>query len=157
MFHYLFTNDLRISTLEASLNKAGYSFVNNTVPTATENKNDNNNMMTLGFYFCLTSTSNCAKLCADGKIRAVVLNFIKKFQFPNPRTMESLKDAENDGIILAPLRLILQILYFMKIQNPSDAYLTRDEIANFIFFNYDIAKTQTPNVSELIMQIKELI
>ena len=155
MFHYLFTNDLRISTLEASLQRAGACFVTDTVPSATENKNDNNNMMTLGFYFNLTRDSNCAKLCSEGKIRTVVLNFIKKFQFPNPRTMESFNDAVNDNISLAPLRLILQILYFMKMQTPNDAYITREEIANFIFYNYDIAKTLTPNVSSLIAQIIE--
>lgn len=155
MFHYLFTNDLRISSLESSLKKAGHCFATNTVPTATENKNENNNMLTLGFYFNLTHTSNCAKLCDADDIRTVVLNFIKKFQFPNPRTMESFNDAVNDSISLAPLRLILQILYFMKLQTPADAYLTREEITNFIFFNYDVAKKQTPNISELIMQITE--
>ena len=153
MFHYLFTNDLRISTLENSLKRAGTCFSTDTVPSATENKNDNNNMMTLGFYFNLTQTSNCAKLCSEGKIRTVVLNFIKKFQFPNPRTMESFNDAVNDKINLAPLRLILQVLYFMKMQAPSDAYLTREEITNFIFYNHDIAKTLTPNVPALITQI----
>lgn len=155
MFHYLFTNDLRISTLEASLQRAGKCFVTDTVPSAAENKNDNNNMMTLGFYFNLTQTSNCAKLCSEGKIRTVVLNFIKKFQFPNPRTMESFNETVNDNISVAPLRIILQILYFMKMQAPDDAYLTREEIANFIFYNSEIAKTHTPNVSALIAQIIE--
>lgn len=42
MYHYLFTNDLRISTLDNSLQNAGHCFVTGTVPTATENKSVNN-------------------------------------------------------------------------------------------------------------------
>ena len=61
MYHYLFTNDLRISTLDNSLQNAGHCFVTGTVPTATENKSANNNMKTLGFYFNLTEDSICAK------------------------------------------------------------------------------------------------
>ena len=86
MYHYLFTNDLRISVLDTSLQKAGECFVTNTVPSSAEDKSANNNMMTLGFYFTLNENSNCAKAAANGDVRAVVLNFIKKFQFPNLRT-----------------------------------------------------------------------
>ena len=51
MYHYLFTNDLRISVLDESLKKAGHCFATNTVPSSTVDKSANNNMMTLGFYF----------------------------------------------------------------------------------------------------------
>ena len=44
MFHYLFTNDLRISTLDSSLKKAGTCILSNTVPTAVQNKSENNNI-----------------------------------------------------------------------------------------------------------------
>ena len=46
MFHYLFTNDLRISNLESFLTEAGKCFVEDTVPSAAEDKNANNNMNT---------------------------------------------------------------------------------------------------------------
>ena len=133
MYHYLFTNDLRISTLNESLKRAGHCFMTNSVPSAQENKNDNNNMKTLGFYFNLTESSNCAVACANGDIRKVVLNFIKKFQFPNPRTSESLNDSINDGIVVAPMRVVLQVLYNMQMLYPTAAYLTREEIKDFIF------------------------
>ena len=80
MSHYLFTNDLRISVLDESLKKAGQCFTTNTVPPSSVDKSANNNMMTLGFYFTLNENSNCAKAAAAGNTRAVVLNFIKKFQ-----------------------------------------------------------------------------
>ena len=151
MFHYLFTNDLRISNLESFLIEAGKCFVENKVPSAYEDKNANNNMNTLGFYFNLTEESNCAKLCSNGKIRPVVLNFIKKFQFPNPRTTDSLNEAINDGILIAPLRIIIQSLYFMNMINKDEAYLTDKEIADYIFFNDEIAKN--PNIFNLVNKI----
>ena len=156
MYHYLFTNDLRISSLDESLRRAGRCFVTNTVPTSTEDKSANNNMLTLGFYFTLTSTSVCAKAAANGDIRSVVLNFIKKFQFPNPRTQESFNDSKEDGITLAPMRVIVKALYILSLLYPSEeAYLTKEEIRDFIFYNSTIAKTTNPDISLMISQILE--
>ena len=74
MYHYLFTNDLRISVLDESLKKAGHCFATDTVPTSAEDKSANNNMMTLGFYFNLTKDSNCAKVAAKMGIRIICLH-----------------------------------------------------------------------------------
>lgn len=153
MFHYLFTNDLRISKLSESLVRAGKCFVTDTVPTADANKSENNFMNTLGFYFNLTKDSNCAKECANNNIRKVILNFIKKFQFPNPRTTESLNQSVSDGIVLAPMRMILQVLYTMSMTCPKDARLTMNEVVNFIFYNNAIAKNESPNIHGLIQDI----
>ncbi len=154
MYHYLFTNDLRISVLDESLKKAGHCFVTNTVPTATEDKSANNNMMTLGFYFNLNGNSNCAKNAESGNTRAVVLNFIKKFQFPNMRTSAAFNASKEDGIMLVPMRLIIKLLYAMSLlYGNTTAYLTKDEIKYFIFYNDSAAKTKFPNISELIKDI----
>lgn len=156
MFHYLFTNDLRISNLESTLKKTGECFITNTVPSASDNKSENNNMMTLGFYFNLTENSRCAVACSEGKVREVVLNFIKKFQFPNVRTSESYKLSLEDGIKIAPLRLIVQILYLLNLKNQdNEAYLTRGEIENFIFYNSAAAKVERVDIEGLIDQILE--
>ena len=144
MYHYLFTNDLRISVLDESLKKAGHCFVTNTVPSSTEDKSANNNMMTLGFYFTLNESSNCAKVAESGNVRAVVLNFIKKFQFPNMRTTAAYNDAKNDGIKLVPMRMIVKLLYTMNLLHGSlVAYLTKEEIKDFIFYNSEVAKIST--------------
>lgn len=153
MYHYLFTNDLRISNLENFLIDAGKCFVEDRVPTANEDKNANNNMNTLGFYFNLTKDSNCAKYCANKNIRPVILNFIKKFQFPNPRTTESINDSMADNITLAPLRTIIQVLYFMNNINKEEAYLSDTEIGNYIFFNDKIAKSKNPDIISLAKDI----
>ena len=155
MYHYLFTNDLRISTLQETLKRTGNAFITDSVPSAIENKSENNNMLTIGFYFNLTKTSNCAAACANNDTRDVVLNFIKKFQFPNPRTPESLAACLSDGISVAPLRLILQVLYIMNMVHPSSAHLSREEILNFIFYNSAVAKNRVPDIIALIEQIIE--
>ncbi|WP_278906884.1 AAA family ATPase [Faecalitalea cylindroides] len=154
MFHYLFTNDLRISHLDSFLKETAICFKNNTVPSANEDKNANNNMNTLGFYFNLTSESNCTKVCAKGDVRKIVLNFIKKFQFPNPRTQSSFKTNVDEGIVFAPMRTIIQTLYIMKMTLPREqAYLTNYEILFYMFFNEKVAKKKNPDLTELIKTI----
>ena len=153
MFHYLFTNDLRISNLDNVLQEAGRCFKDDCVPSASEDKNANNNMNTLGFYFNFTRDSNCSIEAAKGNVRTVVLNFIKKFQFPNPRTDASLNDAVNDNISLAPMRTIVSILYTMQTVCPDDAYLTNREIADYVFFYDAVAKTEKPDILAAIKEI----
>ena len=77
-------------------------------------------MMTLGFYFTLNENSNCAKAAAAGNTRAVVLNFIKKFQFPNMRTNVAFNECKDDGIKLAPMRVIVKVLYTMNLLHGRD-------------------------------------
>lgn len=156
MYHYLFTNDLRISVLDESLVKAGRCFATNSVPSSTVDKSANNNMMTLGFYFNLTEDSNCAKVAASGDVRTVVLNFIKKFQFPNLRTSAAYMDSKSDGIILAPMRIIVKILYTMNLINEGSAsHLSKEEIKYFVFYNEKVAKTKHPDIPLLIHDIYE--
>jgi hypothetical protein len=147
---------LRISFLNESLKKAGKCFVTNTVPSSTEDKSANNNMMTLGFYFNLSENSNCAKVAASGDVRTVVLNFIKKFQFPNLRTNMAYSQSRDDGIILAPMRMIVKVLYTMNLlQGGLSAHLSRDEIKYFIFYNEKVAKNKFPDIPALIKDIME--
>lgn len=153
MFHYLFTNDLRISSLDESLNNAAKKIMSDSVPSAAENKSENNNIKTLAYYFNLTEDSNCSKAAANNDIRKVVLNFIRKFQFPNPRTNESLAETQSDGIVLAPLRLILKLLYIDSVFNANAKGFSRQELTNFIFYNEDVAKTRSPNIYELYTSI----
>ena len=154
MYHYLFTHDLRISKLNESLQLAGKLILEDRIPSASEDKSLNNNVNTLGFYFNLNNKGECAKAARDGRIREVVLNFIKKFQFPNFRTESSYREAIKDEISIAPMRIIVKILHTMNILiKNSDCYLSRDEIKNFIFYNKDVAKNRSPNLVSLIQQI----
>ncbi len=155
MYPYLFTNDLRISSLDSSIKDAANKFLTNTIPSADEDKSANNNIKTLGFYFNLQKDSRCSKIASQGNIRKVVLNFIKKFQFPNPRTFPSYKDCHQHNIKLAPMRFILRLLYIMSINEGTTAYLTIDEITNFIFYNSEVAKADSPDLVKIYSSIKE--
>lgn len=155
MFHYLFTNDLRISSLAKTMKDVAVMHIQETVPSAKEAKGVNNNAMTLGFYFNLMNRSYCSYAAANGNVRRVVLNFVKKFQFPNPRTIKSLQYEKADNIQLAPMRVILKLLYIIYITDGEDGYLTKDEIKEFVFYNTNVAKVRVPNLIEVYKDIKE--
>lgn len=155
MYHYLFTNDLRISSLDGSLREAAHKIITDSVPSASENKSMNNNIKTLSFYFNLTKDSNCTSIATEGNARKIVLNFIKKFQFPNPRTFEAYQNSHEDGIKLAPMRLILKLLYLMSMNEGQDATLSKDEIKSFIFYNSKVVSTFHPDIIELYLMIQE--
>lgn len=153
MYHYNFTNDLRISTLDEILRDAANAYLTDTVPSASEDKSKNNNYNTVGFYFNLKAKGNCAKLASKNQIKKVVLNFIKKFQYPNPRTPNDYTNAKNDGILLAPMRDIVKLLHIFSLINSEESYLTKEEIIYFIFYNNDLAKQQNYNLLATASQI----
>jgi len=129
MYNYLFTNDLRISDLDNRIITAARKISDNMVPTHDENKSENNNINTLKFYFSLYENSNTLNAATNGNTRGVILNFIKKFQYPNKRTEEAYRLNINEGIILAPLRTIVKLLYMMNIlKNDASVFVTKYEI-----------------------------
>ena len=142
-YHYLFTNDLRVSELEKKIKEFSKLILENNVPSANENKSLNNSINSIGFYFNLKNKGNIAKLALNGEIKLVILNFIKKFQYPNPRTKDSLKNNIKDEIQIAPLREILKLLFVANLMYTKEQYLTEDEISDFIFYNSKIAKKKS--------------
>ncbi len=155
MYHYNFTNDLRISNLDTSIKEAANCIFNDTIPSALVDKSKNNNIMTLKFYFNLNKNSICTKYSVSGYVRNVVLNTIKKFQFPNIRTKTDLDLYTKNGQQLAPMREIVKLLFLLTNFTPNDAYLTSDEIRLFIFYNEDIAKRKNYDLLNLVKQIIE--
>lgn len=153
MYHYNFTNDLRITYLDEILKEAANAFLTDTIPSADKDKSKNNNFMTVGFYFNLKAKGNCAKLASQGNIKKVVLNFIKKFQFPNPRTSNDYENSVKDKILLTPMRDIVKLLHILSLNNRSIAFLTKEEIKNFIFYNEDLAKRKNYNLLNTANQI----
>ena len=153
MYHYNFTNDLRITSLDEILIEASRAFLTNKLPSAVEDKSKNNNFMTVGFYFNLKAKGKCAELASKGNTKKVVLNFIKKFQFPNPRTSADYENSINDKILLAPMRDIVKLLHILSLNDRNIAYLTKDEIKSFIFYNDDLAKRKNYNLLLTASQI----
>ena len=153
MYYYNFTNDLRISTLTDSIKEAAQLIVSNSVPSASVDKSKNNNVNTLAFYFNLKQDNNCAKYASTGYVREVVLNFIKKFQFPNTRTSNDLNNYIANGQKLAPMREIIKVLNLLDSYTSQESYLTVDEIRLFIFYNDTISKHQNYNLVTLVQDI----
>lgn len=149
MFHYLFTHDTRCSELVKYLENAAAKIATNTIPSASVAKSENNNILTLQFYFNIYEGSNCLRLICLGDSKKVIVNFVKKFQFPNPRTTKSLSDALEDKIRVAPLRVTLQLLYALKQIDSNEAYLKESEILDFIFYNEAVAKSECPKIFEI--------
>lgn len=152
--HYLFTNDMRDSVLDSKAQEFARMFLNDTVPSANENKSLNNSANTIGFYLNLINKGNVALVAANGDIRKVVLNFIKTFQYPNPRTKDSFIKTIRDEIRLAPMREIIKLLFLYNQMFPDKAYLTIDEIRHFVFYNEKIAFCDNPNRIEVINDIE---
>ncbi|MGX7092568.1 AAA family ATPase [Hutsoniella sourekii] len=153
MFRYLFTNDIRISTLADRLIETANMVQTDTVPSASENKSANNNANTLIFYFNLYKDNGNTTAAINGYVKEVVLNFMIKFQFPNPRTKNSFRNSHEDGIKLKPYQEIFRLLYIGSFENP-DFYLTSDEIFKFIFLNPRVAKTNEINYIEVLNDLK---
>lgn len=129
-------------------------YILNAVPSADENKTENNVANTFGFYFNFRNRGIAANTAANGRYKKVLLNFVKKFQYPNPRAKESCDEPYVDGIYMAPLRSILKLLYIFYLNDGTNGYLTQDEITNFIFYNSDVAKNKTPNYFKVFNDIK---
>ena len=154
MFHYLFSNDFRISNLDDKMENIANLILTDSLPTAEEDKSLNNNGNTLGFYFNLKAKGNVAKIAAKGDVRRVVINFINKFQYPNTRQKQNFVDTVTDGIRLAPLRSVIKLLFFSKMIDGESGYLTREDISNFIFYNEDVAKNDNVNYLKVYNDIK---
>ncbi|WP_058309081.1 AAA family ATPase [Gracilibacillus massiliensis] len=153
MYRYLFTNDLRISGLTEKMKETAKLFLDDDVPKADENKSANNNANTLGFFFNLNNCGACTQEAAEGNVRKVVLNFIRKFQYPNPRTKESYYKSVEDGVKIAPLRSILKLLFVARMTDGIEGFLTKKEILEFIFFNDSVAKCDNVNYNKIYSQI----
>lgn len=146
---------MRVSSLENKIVSFANMYLTDSIPSANENKSLNNNAKSLGFYLNLISKGNVARLAASGNIRSVILNFIKTFQFPNPRTEDNFNAVTDAGIEIAPLREIIKILFLFNQIRDYDIYLTKEEITNFIFYNRDVALSKKIDRVNVIRQIEQ--
>lgn len=153
MYHYSFTNDIRIEKIDKVMQNIANQYLVNKIPSADDSKSTNNVANTLGFYFNFRNMGTCTKYASEGKYKLVLLNFVKKFQYPNPRAKESGIYVVNDKIQLAPLRSILRLLYVFYLNDGINGYLTQEEITDFIFFNEKVAKSKNIDYVQLYNDI----
>lgn len=130
---YLFSNDQRISALVERIQWVADYVMSGKNLKNIPGKSDNNNAATLEFYYNLYRNTENTKVAITNP-KEVVRNFVIKFQFPNPRTQESFNDSLNEGVFLAPYRMVVSILISLaKIEKRDYSYLTLEEILYYVF------------------------
>lgn len=147
---YLYTSDLRISELAERIRGAAKKFASGLSIT---DKSESNNSATLQFYFNLeqgTQTLEDAQHSPENVIR----NYILKFQFPNPRTAESLLDSIAEHTFLAPYRMVVSVLTeIAKIENTLVPRISLNEILYYIFCNKKVYTNPEINLRSLAKTI----
>lgn len=150
MFNYLYTNDMRISELPSSIKRVSEILLSGQDLYQVD-KSFGNNGATIQFYFNLQLGTETLSM-GQSDVLSCIRNFVLKFQFPNTRTSESLKNCISDGIYFAPFRAIVSTLVFMS-KNEHRSYLTHDEILYFFFCNQDVCRAPNFSVDYLVDQI----
>lgn len=160
-FYYNFTNDSRTDDF--------IKFRENLIRTAkcvegeiiNSNKTEKNVCGTLSFYFNIIQGGRFTKECIDGNVHNILINFIKKFQYPNPFEPGSKNKPKSSSVYkyssrnieIAPLRTIVKLIYVMSTVSKEESYLSIREIEDNIFFNADVAKNRKFNILELAQKI----
>lgn len=153
MWSYKITNDFRPSTQCSSVYEIATTYLDAEERLKNYNESFASNVQPyIGLHFGLKNGQCCAEESYKKNMDFVYLNFIKKFQFPNP-SQKDYQQTINDGIRLAPLREIVKILYYLKQRDEKQSFLTIEEISNFIFYNPNIAKVETINYDFIIADI----
>lgn len=153
MPRYLFTSDQRISSLSERIQKVAKHVTDGHSLSEITDKSDNNNATTLKAYYCLNEGSDVCKQSVYNPQYAI-RNFVKKFQFPNVRTQESLNDSIEDGILLAPFRVVVSLLAEMAAADSNkNSFITYDEILFYIFGDPVIYKNPNIDYKQLANRI----
>lgn len=150
---YLFSNDQRISALVERIQWVADYVISGKNLKNIPGKSDNNNAATLEFYYNLYQNTENTKVAITNP-KEVVRNFVLKFQFPNPRTQESFNDTLNDGVFLAPYRMVISILVSLaKIEKRGCSYLTLEEILYYVFADTNVCENPSVDCNRLASQI----
>lgn len=158
MNFYHFTNDFRFKELLINIKAVATHIETNewTHPTQTLKQAKNGWYPVYRFYFGLFNGSNNCKLVLDGKANLVIGEFIKKFQFPNPKSDKCggyFKKEFESGKFIAPLRTLLQLLFYMYNYKERSS-LTKDEFKKYILANDVLTDDKNLSVESLYSQIE---
>ena len=107
MVKYLYTSDLRISTLPDNIKDVANKVLTD---ISILGKSEANNAATLVDYFNLFKGTETCKDAANNP-RTAIRNYILKFQFPNTRTPESMNDALDERMWECNLNSVWFLFY----------------------------------------------
>lgn len=147
MLTYHFTNDLRIDKLEQNLKAIATHYKTGDWILDIDYKGAKKGWIpAYELYFGLYEGSNNVELLSEGGFIEIIAEFVKKFQFPNPRRItevNAMKIQMENGQLLAPLRQLVKLLFYKSlVEQTSEAVITQEEYQRYILFNDSIAKNQ---------------
>lgn len=156
MLYYHFTNDLRFAQVFQNMDSVANHIKNGIWehPNQTLNQAKNGWYPVYEFYFGLYKNSHNVDLILDGKQNFVLGEFIKKFQFPNPKTdrSESFKNELANNQLNAPLRTLIQLLVYGSMYE-NNYSIHKDVFKYYIIANEEIAKNEI-SIGELYNNIQ---
>lgn len=157
MNFYHFTNDLRFKDLLTNIKSVAKHIETNewSHPNQTLEKAKNGWYPVYCFYFGLFKGSNNCKLVLDGKTNIVIGEFIKKFQFPNPKNDKNgyFKKEFDSGKFISPLRTLLQLLFYIY-NYKGKSSLTKDEFKRYILANDMLSNDKNLSIESLYSEIE---
>lgn len=147
MLTYHLSNDLRIEKLEQNLIAVATHIENGNWILDTDFKGAKKGWIpAYELYFGLYKNSKNVSLLLEGKFVYVIAEFVKKFQFPNPRRINEVNAMEKEianGQMLAPLRHLVKLLFYKSlVEQTNEAVITNEEYQRYILFNESVAKNQ---------------
>lgn len=163
MFKYEFTHDLRLfnsfEEFKVHLEEVVNFIESRKAMSTLKTKGEQNSYAAAKNTLCLIDDegglTECSKLIARGEVQKVLINFIKKFQYPNTKTKDNCNDAIMNNIKNAPLRNMVQLLFNAYLVDGEDGYIEGSELKNIIFLNSKIAKNEEDDFRQIYNAIKE--
>lgn len=157
MNFYHFTNDLRFKELLTNIQAVAIHIETSEWihPNQTLKQAKNGWYPVYCFYFGLFKGSNNCKLVLGSKTNLVIGEFIKKFQFPNPKNDKAgyFKKEFDSGKFISPLRTLLQLLFYMY-NYKGKTSLTKDEFRKYILANDMLSDDKNFSVESLYSEIE---
>ncbi|MFT9817776.1 AAA family ATPase [Lysinibacillus sp. NPDC056185] len=160
MLKYHFTNDTRVDNAESYLVSIANHIKNGIWHhqafdlSGAKNGSYQVNELYMGLY----KNSYNVELILNGKVKDVLAEFIKKFQFPNPRNVkkeEAMKLQWENNYQVAPLRQLVKLLFYKTmVEKSTSATITEEEFIRYILINEAVVKDEI-NLEENFTQLMD--
>lgn len=152
--YFNFGQDLKISIFEEALVRyANIIYYDKLKELSGQSDTNTPNQYKSKFFF--KPYSNAGKLALDKNFLPVIINYIKKFQYPDITNTQSRRKCIDSNIFLAPNRLIFQLLVGLRSIDKKSAYLTEDEVYHFVYLYSIETDMSCPNIDLIVQKIIE--
>ncbi len=148
--YFNFGQDLKISIFEEALQRYAQLIYNDKLKELSGTAETNTpNQYKSKFFF--KPYSNAGELALEKNYFPVIINYIKKFQYPDNTNKQSRTKCIENNIFLAPNRLIFQLLVSLNGIDHRFAFLTEDEVYHFVYLRALKKDMSSPDI-ELITE-----